>query len=178
MADHQQNVSGESRRRTDGETGSKAPLPVRPHAPSATLSSLPPPRAQGPTGGAPCWETCPKSKARVHSRTSSSPEKGPLLGAGRRGLLGSTPEDDALLRRKTRRDSEGEWLCGECHGIRIPPELDTVDALEDLFAGYNLRSARPTEALVTLASMADAEAAAAFLEHMSFSTGQIKVTFE
>ncbi|CAG0906808.1 unnamed protein product, partial [Cyprideis torosa] len=57
----------------------------------------------------------------------SSPKKGPLLGAGRRGLLGSTPEDDALLRRKTRRDSDRRGVA--LRVANIPPELDTVDAL-------------------------------------------------
>ncbi|CAG0900192.1 unnamed protein product, partial [Cyprideis torosa] len=78
----------------------------------------------------------------------SSPKKGPLLGAGRRGLLGSTPEEE---------DKEG---------------------LRSKGSGSAVSAMRSGEALVTLASMADAEAAAAFLEHMSFSTGQIKVTFE
>ncbi|CAG0907084.1 unnamed protein product, partial [Cyprideis torosa] len=148
----------------------QAVKPPSPFAPPLPPRHSPPSLLLAPKGR----QGAPPAGRHARYLGRSSPKKGRLLGAGRRGLLGSIPEDDALLRRKTRRNSDRRGVA--LRVANIPPELDTVHALEDLFAGYNLRSARPTEALVTLASMADAEAAAAFLEHMSFSTGQIKVT--
>ncbi|CAG0902211.1 unnamed protein product [Cyprideis torosa] len=175
----------------------QAVMPPSPFAPPLPPRHSPPSLLRAPRGrqGAP--------PAGRHARLL--PEEGSAAGSGKAGLIRLHPrgrcpveeEDKEELGSKgsgSAKKSEVFMLRTHHQGFfffvilvllpsppsvaNIPPELDTVDALEDLFAGYNLRSARPSEALVTLASMADAEAAAAFLEHMSFSTGQIKVTFE